>query len=102
LRRTVAPSIVFVAAVASTPCARRIAGGAQAAADLEAVDARHQHVEHERVGRPQRQRVEGLRAVGRQLGLVALQAQRAVDGLTHRGLVVDDQDAHGADADRRS
>ena len=75
---------------------RAVAGGAQPAAHLEPVHARHQHVEHQRVGRAGRQRVERLGAVGGQLGLVALQPQRAVDRLTHRRLVVDHQDAHAS------
>ena len=74
---------------------RTIAGRPQPPADLEAVDSRHQHVQDERVGRPRGQRVERLRAVAGQLGLVALQPQRAVDRLAHRRLVVDHEDAHG-------
>ena len=73
---------------------RAVAGGAQPAAHLEPVHVRHQHVEHQRIRRADRQRVERLGAVGGQLGLVALQPQRAVDGVAHRRLVVDHEDAH--------
>ena len=73
---------------------RAVAGGAQAAADLEPVDVRHQHVEHQRVGRRGGDRVERRAAVLGQLGAVAVEPQRAVDRLADRGLVVDHEDAH--------
>jgi D-alanyl-D-alanine carboxypeptidase/D-alanyl-D-alanine-endopeptidase (penicillin-binding protein 4) len=75
---------------------RAVAGRTQAPAYLEPVDVRHQHVEHERVGRPVRERVERLAPVGRQLRVIALQAQRAIDGVAHCGLVVDHEDVHVA------
>jgi hypothetical protein len=57
---------------------------------------RHQHVEHQRVRRRRGDRVERRAAVLRELGPVALEPQRPVDGLADRGLVVHDQDAHRA------
>jgi D-alanyl-D-alanine carboxypeptidase/D-alanyl-D-alanine-endopeptidase (penicillin-binding protein 4) len=73
---------------------RAVTGRAQPPAHLEAVDVRHQQVEHERVRGPVGQRLQRLGAVGGQLRVVALEPQRSIDGFAHRGLVVDDQDAH--------
>ena len=63
-------------------------------AQLEAVHARHQHVEHDRVRRARVERVERLVPVGRQQHVVAVEAQGALDRLAHGGLVVDHEDAH--------
>jgi hypothetical protein len=63
-----------------------------APADLEAVDVRHQHVEHHDVGRRERQAVERAAAVLGHLDLV-VEPQRPFERRPHRGLVVDDQDA---------
>ncbi len=75
---------------------RAVAGGAQPAADLEPVDVRHQQVEHERVRRRHRHRVERGAAVGRERHLVAVEPQRPVDGVAHGGLVVGHEDPHRA------
>ena len=72
---------------------RAVAGVAQAAADLQAVDPGHRDVEHDRVVAHLGHAVERLAAVGRQFDVVAVQAQCAVERGPHRGLVVDDQHA---------
>ena len=72
---------------------RAIAGVAQAPADLEAVDPGHRDVEHDRVVARVGQAIQRLAAVGRELDLIAVQAQRAIQRGPHRGLVVDDQHA---------
>ena len=64
-------------------------------ADLEPVDAGHQHVEHHRVRlglglEP----LERLRAVLGELDLVALELERAPQRLAHGPFVVDHQDLH--------
>ena len=71
-----------------------VAGLAQAAAHLEPVHPRHGHVEDDGVGRPLGVGAERGRAVLGRLGLVALEPQGAVQGLAHRGFVVDHQHSH--------
>ena len=73
---------------------RAVAGGAQPAADLEPVGLGHQHVEHDRVRRLVGERVERLAAVGGELDPVAVHAQRAIERVADRGLVVHHEDAH--------
>ena len=73
---------------------RAVAGGAQAAADLEPVGLGHEHVEHDRVRRLVGERVERLAAVGGQMDPVAVHPQRAVERVADRGLVIDHEDAH--------
>jgi hypothetical protein len=51
-------------------------------------------VEDHRVGMRGRKPLESLAAVGRELDLVALERQRALQRSTHGGLVVDHEDAH--------
>jgi hypothetical protein len=65
---------------------------AQQPADLQAVDARHQDVEHDQVRGDLPQPVQGLVPVGRQVDLVPLAGQGALERVPHRGLVVDHQD----------
>src|SRR6185312_4798707 len=68
---------------------------AQRPRDLEPVDARHQHVEHHRVGlRLVLEALERLRPVLGQLDLVALELERAPQRLPDGPLVVDHQDLH--------
>ena len=68
---------------------------AQRAGDLEPVDARHQHVEHHRVGLGLGlQPLECLRAVLGQFDLVAFELQRAAKRLPHGPLVVHHKDLH--------
>jgi hypothetical protein len=74
-----------------------VAGGADAAADLEPVDLGHEQIEHDRVRRALGELVERLLAVRRQLDLVAVHAKRTVQCVAYRRLVVDYKDAHGAD-----
>ena len=71
-----------------------LARGPQPAGHLEPVDARHGDVEHHGVGPALGQRVERRAPVGGHLDVVALQAQRPVQGRPDGGFVVDDQDAH--------
>ena len=70
------------------------AGSAQPAADLEAVDARQHHVEHDRVvvvrlGHPER-----VLAAARDVGGEPLVDEAAADQARHPQLVLDDQNAH--------
>ena len=73
---------------------RAVAVGAEAAGHLEPVDAGHEHVEQQRVGRLGRDLVQRLAAVGRELDLVALEHERALERSADCGLVVDHEDAH--------
>jgi hypothetical protein len=52
---------------------------------------RHRHVEHQGVGRARRQPLERLAAVGRQLDLLGLEPQRALERDPDRRLVIDHQ-----------
>ena len=73
---------------------RAVAGVAQPPAHLEPVDVRHRDVEHDGVGRRAAgQPVERLAAVGRQLDVIGLEPQRALERGPHGGLVVDHEDA---------
>ena len=69
---------------------------AQAPADLEPVDLRQHHVEHDEVERLLGEARERLAAVGRLHDLVAVLAQREGEQRLDRLLVVDEQDAGGA------
>ena len=69
---------------------------AHAPAHLEAVEVRHQHVEQDGVGGRGGLPPDRLAAVGRELHLEAAQPQDPLHRLPDGGLVVDDQDAHGA------
>ena len=72
-----------------------VAGAAQPAADLEAVDVRKADVEHHRVRGAARDLGEGgLAAFGRH-GVVATEHERAAQGIAQSAVVVDDQDLHG-------
>ena len=73
---------------------RAVARGAQPPADLEAVDARHHDVEHDRVDDALGERVERLLAVLGELHVVALERERALQRGAHARLVVDHQDLH--------
>ncbi len=64
------------------------------AAELEPVHARHEHVQHDRVGSSLAERHERLAAVSREQHVVAVQPQCALHRLAHGGLVVDNQNAH--------
>ena len=67
---------------------------AQHPADLEAVELRHQHVEHDRVRVLPRCRRQRLLAVAGQRNLIALQINRALERAAQLRLVVHDQDSH--------
>ena len=72
------------------------AGGAQPAADLEAVHVRQHHVEHDRVvvvrlGHPER-----VLAAARDVGGEPLADETAADQARHPQLVLDDQHPHAA------
>ena len=71
-----------------------VAGGAQPAADLEAVDARHHDVEHDRVDGALGERVERLLAVLGEVHVVAFERQRALQRGAHARFVVDHEDLH--------
>ena len=72
--------------------------GAQAAADLEPVELRQHHVEHDEVERLLGEAVERLAAVDGLHDLVAVLAQRIGQQRLDRLLVVDEQDAWGRSA----
>ena len=72
---------------------RHVALGAQAAADLDPVEAGQAEVEDDQVGDEAGGHVEGVDAVGGRLHLVALLAQRAAQDVGDLGVVLDDQDA---------
>ena len=69
----------------------RLALGAELAADLEPVDAGHQHVEHDQVGADRRRALQPLAAVGRQRDLESAQLERPLESGAHRRLVIDDE-----------
>jgi hypothetical protein len=77
---------------------RLVARGAKLPADLEPVDARHQHVEDDRVDsvpvilHP----LERLGAVFGGLHLVVLDLQCPLECLAQRLLVIDNEDSHGS------
>ena len=79
---------------------RHVALRAQAAADLDAVEAGQAEVEHDEVRDEAGGDVERLDAVGRGAHLVALVAQRAAQDVGDLLVVLDDEDA--AAAGRRS
>ena len=79
-----------------------VARAADPAADLEAVDARHQHVEDDRVRGIIAQAVQRLGAVGRQLDGISLERERAAQRLTDGRLVVDNENLHHAHCCRPS
>ena len=68
--------------------------GAQAAADLEAVHARHEHVDHDRVRGVSVDPLQRIHAVDGEAHLVPAQPQRRAERLPHREIVVHDQHAH--------
>jgi hypothetical protein len=55
---------------------------------------RHQQIQHERVRRCERERVERGPAVLGERDLVPVEPERPIDGIAHGGLVVDHEDAH--------
>ena len=59
---------------------------------LTPVEPRHHHVEDDHRRRPLRDGAQRLVAVGGGGHVEALEAQRALEGLTDGGLVVDDED----------
>ena len=63
-------------------------------ADLQAVEPGHAHVEDDRVRRPRREAVERRGAIRREIDVVALERERALERGPDGGLVVDDQDLH--------
>ena len=79
-----------------------VAVRAQSAAGLEATDARHHHVEHQRVGPLGAQPIERLTTVGSHVDVVAVEGQRAAQRLAHGPVVVDHEDAHPAILPRTS
>src|SRR3954453_4822279 len=64
--------------------------------DLDAIHAREPEVEHDQVGEERLRVVQRLRAVARQLDVVALHAQRALEDLGELLGVLDDEHADGA------
>jgi hypothetical protein len=75
---------------------RAVAGRAHPPAHLQAVEPRHQHVEHDRVERVERQRANRLASVGCHLDLEAVEVEHERERLSNGGVVVDHQQTHGA------
>ena len=73
-----------------------VAGGAQRAGGLDAVEPRHHHVHDDHVGRRPRRSRQRLGAVGGQGHVVPVELQRPAQRLAHGPVVVDDEDAGGA------
>ena len=78
-----------------------VALGAQHAADREPVDARHHHVDHERIEGVAPRSGQGLDPVGHGRDVVALELESARERLPDGAVVIGDQDAlrhphHGA------
>jgi hypothetical protein len=69
-----------------------VAGGAQGPGRLDAVEARHHHVDDQRVGGASGDGGEGLRAVAGQADGVPVELEGPTQRLAHRPVVVDDQD----------
>ena len=69
-----------------------VAAGAQAPADLEAVDVREHPVEHDQIRLLPGDQLERVPAVRGLVDLEALVAERGRDGVDDRRLVVDDED----------
>src|SRR5262249_1127872 len=78
---------------------RTVPGPAETPADLEAVEAGHEHVEHDRVDRSLPEPLQGVDAVDRSGDAVPLELERSLDRLADVRLVVDHEDAP---ADRRA
>ena len=73
-----------------------VAGGAQCLGGLDAVEPRHHHVDDHRVGGEAVDPGEGLDTVIGEGDFVAVELQRAAQGVANGAVVVYDQDAHGA------
>ncbi len=74
---------------------RRVTGAADAAGGGEAVHAGHLDVQDHQVGPVGGRLLQGVGAVDRDLGVVPLEGEAALECFAHRRLVVDDQDALG-------
>ena len=72
-----------------------VARGAQRAGGLDAVEARHHHVDHEGVRGLPGDAGQRLGTVAGQRDGVAVELQGAAQRLAHRPVVVDDEDARG-------
>ncbi len=82
---------------------RAVAGVAQPAADLEAVEPGHQDVEQDRVGAaPSAWARTASRPSPASATSKPSTSQDPLEHLAHGGLVVDDQDAHRRDRRRRT
>ena len=69
---------------------------AQAARDVDAVEPREPEVEHDQVGQERVRLVERLHAVGGELDVVAVEAQRALQDVGDLLVVLDDEHADRA------
>jgi hypothetical protein len=74
---------------------RMVALGTQDATDLEAVDARHHHVEHENVRRPAMGLRKCLHAIGDGRHLVPFKGQGAFQGVADGAVVLGEQHVVG-------
>ncbi len=74
---------------------RAVAARAQAAADLEAVEVRHQDVEDDRVELAVREPLQRVEPVGGRRDAVPVELERGLDRLADVGVVVDDEEPAG-------
>ncbi len=72
-----------------------VAGAAELSADLEAVEPRHHHVEHHRVGPIVGDQIERFDAILGQRNGIAVERKRAAKGFAHGTVVVNDKNSHG-------
>jgi hypothetical protein len=72
-----------------------LAGGTQAAQDLEPLDARQHEIQHHDVVGSAARHPQADLAIGRGVDLVARSRQQLPQRLDHLGRVLDEQDAHG-------
>lgn len=72
-----------------------VAGSAHPAGGRQAVHPGHLDVQDDQLGPVGGRLLQRVRAVDRDLGVVSLEGEAALECLAHRGLVVDDQDALG-------
>ena len=94
-RRRRATLLALVVALLAALVATGPGPAAQAAADLEPVQPRQHHIQHDQVGVDLLRDQQGARSVGRDPDLKSGPAERVAQGGDQARLVVDEQDAVG-------